>query len=62
MRCPDCGDRWDHCHGTLVLHADLLECTDASCDRPSVAAHRLVVGCGEIGCSSCDRAGQLARL
>jgi hypothetical protein len=53
MTCPDCGERWAHCHGTLVLHSDLLECTDVNCTKPNLADHRLVVSCGDVGCLSC---------
>jgi hypothetical protein len=56
VTCPDCGDRVDHCHGTLVLHADLAECIDPACDAPELAAHPLVVGCGELGCAACSAA------
>ena len=28
----------DHCHGTLVLHVELVECTDPGCARPHLAA------------------------
>ncbi|HEY7594233.1 MAG TPA: hypothetical protein VH969_13855 [Actinophytocola sp.] len=60
MTCPDCGDRVDHCHGTLVLHADdvevTAECIDPACDAPELASHTLVVGCGELGCPACATA------
>lgn len=56
MTCPDCGERMDHCHGTLVLHADVLECTDPGCATAYLASHTLVVSCGEVGCSSCATA------
>lgn len=51
----------DHCHGTLVLHADVVECTDLACAEPYLASHTLVVSCGEVGevdgrCSSCATA------
>ncbi len=56
MNCPDCGARTDHCHGTLVLHVDQLECTDVGCAMPYLASHHLVVTCGEVGCASCATA------
>jgi hypothetical protein len=56
MTCPDCGARTDHCHGTLVLHADVVECTDQTCTTVHLARHLLVVSCGEVGCASCASA------
>ena len=56
MTCPDCGERMDHCHGTLVLHADVAECTDPACATPYLASHTLVVGCAEVDCSACAAA------
>lgn len=56
MSCPDCGERMAHCHGTLVLHTDVVECTEPGCATPQLASHALVVSCGEVGCSSCARA------
>jgi hypothetical protein len=53
MPCPDCGERMAHCHGTLVVHADVAECTDPACETPHLASHLLVVGCAEVACSSC---------
>ena len=53
MTCPDCGERMDHCHGTLVLHVELVECTDPACARPHLARHPLVLSCGELDCSAC---------
>ncbi len=42
--CPDC-TQLDHCHGTLIQHADgTLECTDPDC-RWERGVHDLVVGC-----------------
>jgi hypothetical protein len=55
MTCVDCGERFAHCHGTLVLHADVAECTDPACDT-NLASHALVVGCAEVDCSSCAAA------
>lgn len=45
-RCPDCHAEADHCHGTLVRHADgTVECTDPTCDELGVGRHDLVVVC-----------------
>jgi hypothetical protein len=46
----------DHCHGTLVLHADVVECIDPSCATPYLASHTLVVGCAEVDCPACAAA------
>jgi hypothetical protein len=44
--CPYCLSRIDHCHGTLVRHADsTLECTDPSCVLFGSDRHDLVVFC-----------------
>ena len=46
-----CGQDVDHCHGTLVLHADgTLECEDESVCGADEAQHELWVACGELGC------------
>jgi len=55
MTCPDCGERMAHCHGTLVVHADAVDCTDLTCDA-DLASHVLVVGCAEVDCSPCAAA------
>ncbi len=44
----------DHCHGTLVRHADgVVECTDAGCVATEVVRHTLVIECESVegGCS-----------
>jgi hypothetical protein len=56
VNCPDCGERMDHCHGTLVLHADVVECIDPSCATPYLASHALVVSCAEVDCPACAAA------
>jgi hypothetical protein len=46
-----CGGDLDHCHGTLVLHADgTVECEEhATCDADE-ARHELWVTCDELRC------------
>ena len=45
--CTGCGEEVDHCHGTLVRHADgWVECTDGSCLVLAVERHELVLACG----------------
>ncbi|WP_182345626.1 hypothetical protein [Tomitella gaofuii] len=47
--CPLCAADLDHCHGTLIVHHDLvMECTDAGCTALDRVRHALVVECGEI--------------
>lgn len=58
-RCPDCRDGLDHCHGTLIVHHDLVvECTDAACTALDEVRHALVIECGDTtprcGCGGGD--------
>jgi hypothetical protein len=51
--CPDCGEQLtEHCHGTLIRHADgSVECTDLQCRVLDAGRHELVVVCAlEIDC------------
>jgi hypothetical protein len=44
--CPYCAAQADHCHGTLVRHADgTVECTDVTCLELGDERHGLVVVC-----------------
>ncbi|SFQ30198.1 hypothetical protein SAMN05421810_10610 [Amycolatopsis arida] len=54
MECPRCTGGIDHCHGTLVLHADgFVECTDPACPDADEPRHFLTIDCAEIdgGCA-----------
>lgn len=54
VTCFDCGDRVEHCHGTLIRHTrDLAECTEPECTVPEVACHALVIDCVELACAWC---------
>lgn len=66
--CSSCASALDHCHGTLVVHADRsVECTDADCIDLAHVRHTFVVDCGDVagGCrclggeatTSLDRTG-----
>ena len=48
--CAPAAPDLDHCHGTLVLHAD----GESTCDVPSCdadgARHELWLACAELGC------------
>ncbi|MBF6238178.1 hypothetical protein [Nocardia otitidiscaviarum] len=51
--CSSCTSALDHCHGTLVEHADRsVECTDPDCPDSAHARHTFIVDCGDIagGC------------
>jgi hypothetical protein len=55
--CAGCVETIDHCHGTLVRHADgMVECTDLSCVVLAVERHELVLACGPREGCSCDPA------
>jgi hypothetical protein len=52
--CPDCARQAEHCHGTLVRHADgTVECTDPTCRAGGAERHELVVACALLadGCA-----------
>jgi hypothetical protein len=54
VTCFDCGDRVEHCHGTLIRHTrDVAECTDVECTVPEVACHALAIDCVELACVWC---------
>ena len=47
-----CDNELDHCHGTLVLHADgTAECEHGEVCDADEAQHELWVSCGELRCS-----------
>lgn len=46
-----CGNDLDHCHGTLVLHADgTVECDEHATCEADEARHELWVTCDELRC------------
>jgi hypothetical protein len=50
--CIECSGDADHCHGTLVRHADGgVECTDLTCVVLTSDRHGLVLACVDTGCS-----------
>ncbi|MBN6039247.1 hypothetical protein [Amycolatopsis sp. 195334CR] len=54
MDCATCSAGLDHCHGTLVLHAEFLaECTEPGCTDLGRARHLLIIDCHSLngGCS-----------
>ena len=58
--CADCVAERDHCHGTLIEHADgVVECTDDRCVMPYPVRHAMVVDCDAFaagcGCDAHDR-------
>lgn len=49
--CPSCAADHDHCHGTLVLHADgSAECDNAHVCEAREDLHDWWVPCTDIGC------------
>jgi hypothetical protein len=49
--CRDCLAGLEHCHGTVVHHAQYrAECTEESCVSPEVV-HAFTIDCEAIGCS-----------
>jgi hypothetical protein len=55
MRCTDCHDELEHCHGVLVRHGDGdLECIeDADC-AGGAPTHGWALDCTEVGCACGD--------
>jgi hypothetical protein len=44
VTCPGCTHWLDHCHGTLVMHADgAVECTDPACTGTRSERHYLLL-------------------
>ena len=51
QHCDDCDEGLEHCHGTLVLHADeTTECDEQARCGAAEPAHRWWVTCIELGC------------
>ncbi len=51
--CSSCDSALDHCHGTLIVHADRkVECTDPDCPDADRSRHTFVVDCHDVagGC------------
>lgn len=41
--CARCRECVIHCHGTLIVHAEGVECTEPDCVEPDLACHDLVI-------------------
>ena len=57
--CVECVADTDHCHGTLVRHADRsVECTDVDCWEMGGDRHGFVINCRDLsgGCRCADKA------
>lgn len=53
--CVACGGDLDHCHGTLVVHAQgNTECTDPGCDDVDQLRHDLLVDCAALTTGCCE--------
>ena len=57
--CRACSSEVDHCHGTVVIHADgSVDCTEVRCVDVSETRHSYVLACSialrECGCREGD--------
>jgi hypothetical protein len=53
MECSSCTRELDHCHGTLLTHADAtVDCTETGCTDLDHVRHELIVRCRDefVGC------------
>lgn len=53
LDCASCAAALDHCHGTLLTHADgFVECTEDGCFDLDRVRHTLIIECHEVlgGC------------
>jgi hypothetical protein len=57
LQCSYCRDGWEHCHGTVIVHAQRrAECTEDDCGGPDFIAHVLRIDCDAVGCSCAQSA------
>lgn len=57
LECADCAAGFDHCHGTLIVHASgPADCTQPGCPDLDAARHGLRIDCRSIagGCRCVD--------
>lgn len=48
-RCGECVAQLDHCHGTLIIHAEgSAECTSSECTMPFADRHLWVLDCAAL--------------
>jgi hypothetical protein len=60
LQCRDCRDGSEHCHGTVIHHAQRRsECTEDDCDSPDRIPHMFSVDCDVAGCS-CGQSAAMA--
>jgi hypothetical protein len=51
LQCRDCRAGWEHCHGTVIHHAQRRsECTEDDCDSPDRVPHTFSIDCEAVGC------------
>jgi hypothetical protein len=49
LQCRYCRDGWEHCHGTVIVHAQRrAECTEDDCGGPDFIAHVLRIDCDAV--------------
>jgi hypothetical protein len=59
-QCRLCRQGWEHCHGTVIVHAlQWAECTAPDCYGPDLVGHELRIDCDAVGCV-CGQAIALA--
>ncbi|MGH3450565.1 MAG: hypothetical protein ACRDQW_07515 [Haloechinothrix sp.] len=54
MECARCSSDLEHCHGTIVEHADgFVECTEPACQDADGLRHAFVIECSMVegGCA-----------
>lgn len=66
LECRSCIGELDHCHGTLVTHADgFVECTEDGCADFAQLRHTLTIECHEVrggcGCTMVSETAVLLR-
>ncbi|OSC41534.1 hypothetical protein [Mycobacterium decipiens] len=53
--CRDCRAGLEHCHGTIIRHAEgplhhRAECIERDCVSPDLLPHAFAVDCSAVGC------------
>jgi hypothetical protein len=63
MSCARCAEDLDHCHGTLITHADgTAECTTPACRNTDGARHTALADCATLADCQCTPVAELVLL